>query len=150
MPAEPPGLSSAEAARRLPELGPNSVPQEKRRPLRARALKFWAPVPWMLEAAVALEIALGKIDEAAVIAALLVLNALLAFAQEGRADRALALLRGRLSALARVLRDGRWQVISAGDAHRQIAARGSGGRRRGLCRVDLAPRRASRSWPCSH
>ncbi|HXZ53751.1 MAG TPA: plasma-membrane proton-efflux P-type ATPase [Burkholderiales bacterium] len=112
---EPQGLSSAEAARRLREHGPNSVPQEKRRPLRALALKFWAPVPWMLEAAVVLQLALGKLDEAAVIAALLVLNALLAFAQEGRADRALALLRGRLSAHARVLRDGTWQVIPAGE-----------------------------------
>ncbi|MGE5130163.1 MAG: plasma-membrane proton-efflux P-type ATPase [Sphingomonadaceae bacterium] len=113
--AEPPGLSSAEAARRLRELGPNAVPQEKRRPLRALALKFWAPVPWMLEAAVVLELALGKVDEAAVIAALLVLNALLSFLQEGRADRALALLRGRLSARARVRRDGAWQVIPAGE-----------------------------------
>jgi H+-transporting ATPase len=77
---EPQGLSSAEAAHRLREHGPNTVPQEKRRPLRALALKFWAPVPWMLEAAVVLELALGKLDEAAVIAALLVLNALLAFA----------------------------------------------------------------------
>ena len=114
-PAEPLGLSSAEAERRLQETGPNTVPEEKRHPLRALLFKFWAPVPWMLEAAVALEIALGKIDEAAVIAALLVLNAVLAFAQESRADRALALLRGRLSARARVRRDGRWHVIPAGE-----------------------------------
>jgi len=113
--SEPLGLSDAEAGRRLREFGPNTVPVEKRHPLRALLLKFWAPVPWMLEAAVVLEIALGKIDEAAVITALLVLNAVLAFAQESRADRALALLRGRLSALARVRRDGRWQVIAAGE-----------------------------------
>jgi H+-transporting ATPase len=113
--AAPLGLSSAEAERRLKEAGPNTVPEEKRHPLRALLLKFWAPVPWMLEAAVVLEIALGKIDEAGVIAALLVLNAILAFAQESRADRALALLRGRLSALARVRRDGRWHVIPAGE-----------------------------------
>jgi H+-transporting ATPase len=113
--AEPYGLSSAEAARRLRELGPNAVPQEKRRPLRTLALKFWSPVPWMLEAAVVLQVALGKVDEAAVIAALLVLNALLSFLQEGRADRALALLRGRLSARARVRRDGAWRVIAASE-----------------------------------
>jgi len=113
--AEPPGLTGAEAARRLREVGPNAVPEEKRRPLRALAAKFWAPVPWMLEAAVVLEVALGKRDEAIVIAALLVLNAVLSFAQESRADRALALLRGRLSARARVRRDGRWQEIDARD-----------------------------------
>ena len=112
-PAEPLGLSSSEAERRLQETGPNTVPEDKRHPLRALLLKFWAPVPWMLEAAVVLELALGKAGEAAVIAALLVLNAVLAFAQESRADRALALLRGRLSVRARVRRDGRWQVISA-------------------------------------
>ena len=111
--AEPQGLTGAEAERRLRELGPNTVPEEKRHPLRALLLKFWAPVPWMLEAAVVLELALGKFDEAAVIAALLVLNAVLAFAQESRADRALALLRSRLSARARVRRDGRWQVVEA-------------------------------------
>ncbi|MGA7985791.1 MAG: cation-transporting P-type ATPase, partial [Burkholderiales bacterium] len=90
-PSDPAGLTSAEAAQRLRELGPNTVPEERRHPLRALLLKFWAPVPWMLEAAVVLELALGKLDEAAVIAALLVLNAVLAFAQESRADRALAL-----------------------------------------------------------
>jgi H+-transporting ATPase len=111
--AEAQGLTRVEAERRLRELGPNTVPQERRRPLRALILKFWAPVPWMLEAAVVLELALGKLDEAAVIAALLVLNAVLAFAQESRADRALALLRGRLSSRARVRRDGRWQVVEA-------------------------------------
>jgi H+-transporting ATPase len=111
--AEAQGLTHVEAERRLRELGPNTVSEEKRHPLRALLLKFWAPVPWMLEAAVVLELALGKFDEAAVIAALLVLNAVLAFAQESRADRALALLRRRLSARARVRRDGRWQMIEA-------------------------------------
>ena len=85
--AEAQGLTHVEAERRLRELGPNTVSEEKRHPLRALLLKFWAPVPWMLEAAVVLELALGKFDEAAVIAALLVLNAVLAFAQESRADR---------------------------------------------------------------
>ena len=141
--AEPLGLPSAEAARRLRETGPNTVPEEKRHPLRALLLKFWAPVPWMLEAAVALEIALGKLDEAAVIAALLVLNAVLAFAQESRADRALALLRGRLSVRARVRRDGRWQVIPAqelvpGDCDSPAPGRHRSGRRAHRQRADAA------------
>ena len=37
--------------------------------------KFWAPVPWMLEAAAILELALGKYVEAAIILFLLVFNA---------------------------------------------------------------------------
>ena len=83
--SEPPGLSSAEAERRLKESGPNAVPEEKRHPLRALALKFWAPVPWMLEVTVVLELALGKFPEAAVIGVLLVFNASLSLLQETRA-----------------------------------------------------------------
>jgi len=49
----PAGLSSAEAARRLAEFGPNSVVEERIHPLTQIARHFWAPVPWMLEAAIA-------------------------------------------------------------------------------------------------
>ena len=107
------GLSTEEAQRRLEQYGPNAVPEPKRHPWRVLAAKFWAPVPWMLEATVILQLALGKWDEAVVIAALLVLNALLSFVQEARADRALMLLRQRLSVTARALRDGRWQTLGA-------------------------------------
>jgi high-affinity K+ transport system ATPase subunit B len=69
----------------------------------------------MLEATIALQLALGKADEGLVIAVLLVLNAAISFAQEQRADRALALLKQRLSVSARVLRDGRWQTLPARD-----------------------------------
>jgi H+-transporting ATPase len=107
------GLSGAEASARLRQYGPNSVPEARTHPLRLLLAKFWAPVPWMLEAAVALQLALGKPDEAIVIAMLLVLNALLSFFQEQRANQALALLKQRLSVTTRALRDGRWQAISA-------------------------------------
>jgi len=108
-------LSSGEAARRLSGFGPNAAPEPPSRGWRAFLATFWAPVPWMLEATIALQLALGKGDEAAVIAALLVFNAAISFAQEQRANRALALLRQRLSVSARVLRDGRWQTIAARD-----------------------------------
>jgi hypothetical protein len=44
--------------------------------------KFWAPVPWMLEAAIVFELALGKYVEAAIIALLLVFNAALGLLPE--------------------------------------------------------------------
>ena len=75
--------------------------------------RFWAPIPWMLELAVVLELALGKRIEAGVIFALLVFNVLLSHVQESRANRALELLKVRLRVQARVLRDGNWQLISA-------------------------------------
>jgi len=105
------GLSGAEASARLREYGPNAVAEARTHPWRLFLDKFWAPVPWMLETTIALQLALGKPDEAVVIAVLLVLNALLSFFQEHRANQALALLRQRLAVTARVLRDDRWQTI---------------------------------------
>ncbi len=107
------GLSSAEAQRRLSQYGPNAIADRPVPAWRQLALKFWAPVPWMLEAVIVLQVLLRRGLEALVIAALLAFNAAVAFAQEQRAKDALALLRKRLHVRARVLRDGRWQQIPA-------------------------------------
>jgi len=111
--APPAGLTTAEAEARLRQVGPNRVVQERRHPVLALLGRFWGAVPWMLEATVAIEILLRRRDEAIVIAGLLVFNAILGFAQENQANRALALLRSRLSIEARVLRDGQWRLIAA-------------------------------------
>ncbi|MGY6259060.1 cation-transporting P-type ATPase [Paraburkholderia caledonica] len=71
------GLTGDEARRRLATSGPNSIPDTSGHPLRMALDKFWAPVPWMLEAAIVLQCALGKFVEAGIIAALLVFNAAL-------------------------------------------------------------------------
>ena len=107
------GLSSEEAAQRLVADGPNAVAEDHPHPFRVLLQKFWAPVPWMLEATILLQLVLGKVDEAAIIAILLVFNVVLAFVQEGRANHALALLKQRLTVQARVYRDGHWQLIAA-------------------------------------
>ena len=77
--------------------------------------KFWAPVPWMLEAAIVLELALGKYFEAGIIAGLLVFNAALGLFQESRAQATLAALRSRLALNASVRRDGAWKTIPAAE-----------------------------------
>jgi len=107
------GLSSAEAAQRLAKYGPNAVAEEKRRPLVLFLSKFWAPVPWMLELTILLELVLGRGVEAVVIGFLLLFNAVLSYVQENRAQGALALLRQQLVVQTRVLRDGRWQLVPA-------------------------------------
>lgn len=116
-PAAPPtgGLSSAEACRRLAEAGPNAMPDTSAHPLRRALGKFWAPVPWMLEAAVVLECTLGKFVEASIIAGLLVFNAALGFFQESRAQATLTALKSRLALNASVHRDGAWSIIPAAD-----------------------------------
>jgi H+-transporting ATPase len=114
-PAVPAGLTSVEAARRLAEFGPNAVAEERVHPVVQVARHFWAPVPWVLEAAIALQIAIGEQLEAAMIAALLILNVALGALQENRAGTALALLKQRLALKARVRRDGAWVDVPAAD-----------------------------------
>ena len=91
------------------------MPDTSLHPLRMAVEKFWAPVPWMLEAAVVLELALGKYVEAAIIAVLLVFNAALGLFQESRAQATLAALKSRLALNASVRRDGAWKTIPAGE-----------------------------------
>ena len=109
------GLSSAEAERRLREFGPNAVAEERVHPLERVVRHFWAPVPWMLEATILLQIAIGQRVTALLIALLLLLNVILGTIQEGRADAALVLLRRRLALKSRVKRDGAWIEAFAAD-----------------------------------
>jgi H+-transporting ATPase len=113
MDASPDGLSSEEARGRLEKFGPNEMPDTAMRPWRMALAKFWAPVPWMLEAAIVLQLVLHEYVEAAVIAGLLVFNAALGFFNEGRAQATLAALKSRLALTASVRRDGAWKNIPA-------------------------------------
>jgi H+-transporting ATPase len=97
------------------KFGPNAMPDTGVHPLRMALEKFWAPVPWMLEAAVLLELVLGKYVEAAIIAALLVFNAVLGLFQESRAQATLAALKSRLALNASVRRDGMWKIAPAAE-----------------------------------
>jgi H+-transporting ATPase len=67
----------------------------------------------MLEAAIVMEIVLGKYVEAAIIALLLAFNAALGFFQEGRAQATLAALKSRLALNASVRRDNAWSTVPA-------------------------------------
>jgi H+-transporting ATPase len=107
------GLTSEAASSRLQKDGPNAMPDISAHPLRNALAKFWAPVPWLLEASIVLELVLHKYFEAAVIAGLLVFNAALAYFQEGRAQATLAALKSRLALNASVCRDGKWKTVPA-------------------------------------
>lgn len=107
------GLSTAEAAERLREFGPNVVVEDKAHPLKELFRRFWAPIPWLLEATIILQLFLHERVEAMVIAGLLFLNAGISWLQESRARQALALLRQQLRVSARVRRDGAWINLPA-------------------------------------
>lgn len=109
------GLTGDEARSRLERDGPNAMPDTSAHPLRDALAKFWAPVPWLLEASIVLEVVLHKYFEAAVIGGLLVFNAALAYFQEGRAQATLAALKSRLALNASVRRDGAWKTVPAAE-----------------------------------
>lgn len=109
------GLTSDDARRRLEKCGPNVMPDTALHPFRMAVKKFWAPVPWMLEAAIVLELALHRLIEAGIIAGLLVFNAVLGLLQESRAQATLAALKSRLALNASVRRDGTWKTIPAAE-----------------------------------
>src|ERR1700722_397029 len=109
------GLMSDEAHRRLEKFAPNKLLDTGPHPPRMAMEKFWAPVPWMLEAAAILELVLGKYVEAAIILFLLAFNAALGLFQESRAQATLAALKSRLALTASVLRDGAWKTDPAAE-----------------------------------
>jgi H+-transporting ATPase len=114
-PADPSGLTTAEAQLRLVRYGPNVMPDTTQHPFQRALEKVWAPVPWMLEGAAILELALGKYFESAVIAGLLLFNAVIGLVQEGRAQRTLDALKSRLAMTASVRRNGDWVTLPATD-----------------------------------
>ncbi len=112
----PAGLSSAVAQRRLAEDGPNELPAERPRPALVRFLAHFNNVLiYVLLASAAVTALLEHWIDSAVILAVVVVNAVVGFVQEGRAETAMAAIRAMLAPRATVLRDGRRQGLPAED-----------------------------------
>ena len=109
------GLSTAEAATRLRQHGPNDVPEKRAHPVWAFLEKFWGLSAWMLELMAVLSFVLHKRTDLVIVLALLVVNAVVSALQERSASTALAALRSRLRVTSRVLRDAHWSVAAARD-----------------------------------
>jgi H+-transporting ATPase len=116
-PSEPTatGLTEAEVRSRRERFGPNEIEEETRRPWSRLLGYFNGPIPWMIEAAALLSIAVGDTADFAIILALLLLNAGIAFLEEYQADRTLAALKRQLALRARVKREGCWTTVPARD-----------------------------------
>jgi H+-transporting ATPase len=107
----PSGLTSPQAKELLRSVGANAMPNMVLHPLRRIVRNLWAPVPWMLEAAIVLQLSLQQFNGAAVITGLLLFNAAISFLQEGKAQATLAALKSRLALNASVQRDGLWKIL---------------------------------------
>ena len=101
------GLGAAQAAERLARHGPNTLPAAKRRSALTRfAAQFNSALIYFLLAAALAAWILGHRIDAAVIVAVVLLNALVGFVQEGKAEKALEAMRRLIAPQAAVLRDG--------------------------------------------
>lgn len=109
----PSGLSSAEAAHRLREFGSNQISEIRQSLFERLTARLWAPLPWMLEATILLEILLDHILQAILISVLLLFNAFLGVTQESKARAAVTALTQKLALSANVERDGVWQTVPA-------------------------------------
>ena len=108
------GLSPEEAARRLQEIGRNELGGRDRPRYAAVALRQFAdPLVLLLVVAAAVSFLIGEQIEAAVIAAIVVLNAVLGFVQEAGAERAVMALRQAVELNAVVVRGGRDVTLPA-------------------------------------
>jgi magnesium-transporting ATPase (P-type) len=110
----PRGLTTAEARARLARYGPNALPEAPRRgPLRRLLEQFNNVLIMVLVLAGAVTLALGHLLDAAVIAGVVIINAVIGFIQEGKAERALDAVRGMLPAEAIAWRDGARTTVRA-------------------------------------
>src|SRR5262249_37206204 len=108
------GLDAAEASRRLAKYGPNRLPEGKKQgPLMRFLLQFNNILVYVLLAAGFVKLMIGLWLDAAIILAVVVINALLGFIQEGKAEKALDSIRNMLSAEARAIRGGEARLLPA-------------------------------------
>jgi len=110
------GLAQDEATRRLQTYGPNRLAEAEPPGVLARLLRqFNNMLLIVLMVAAAVTAAMGHLIDSGVIAAVVVLNAVIGFVQEGKAERALQAIRHLLAPHAVVLRDGIQHDIDAAD-----------------------------------
>jgi magnesium-transporting ATPase (P-type) len=114
MDATPDGLTAAEAAKRLEAVGPNRLPQPPRDGVFKRFFKhFHDMLIYILIGAGVITAVLGHWLDTAVILGVVVINAIIGFIQEGKAEQALEGIRKMLSLHAHARRDGAWSQIEA-------------------------------------
>ncbi|MHB8104478.1 MAG: plasma-membrane proton-efflux P-type ATPase [Dehalococcoidales bacterium] len=107
------GLSEAEIQQRLQIFGFNEVAEKRKNPVLVFLLRYWGPMPWLLELAIVLSVVLKHYLEAGIIFALLTINTIIGQIQSRGSQRALEALKKRLAINARVLRDNKWLTKEA-------------------------------------
>jgi Ca2+-transporting ATPase len=110
------GLAGADAAERLVRFGPNELVEHGRKPAwRLFVEQFTNTMIVVLMLAAIVTALIGDLKDTVVILAIVVLNGVIGFVQEHRAEQAMAALRQMTSPTARVVRDGEVVVTPAAE-----------------------------------
>jgi len=115
------GLTTAEAQKRLAIYGPNAVVEKTTPWWKLLLLKFWGPMPILIEIAIILSLVNAIVSEEhdfvsfIVLVLLLFINGFIGFFEERNAGNAVNALKKSLAPKCSVMRDGVWQVIDAKD-----------------------------------
>lgn len=107
------GLTEAAAAVRLHEAGPNSIPVQEATPFALLRRQLRSGLTILLLGAAGISLIIGNLRDAAIIAALVLLNTVVGLSQEYRAARAVGELRRIVQVQARVRRDGAERITAA-------------------------------------
>lgn len=108
------GLSEKEAEKRQKNVGRNRLSEGKKTSLLRLFLEqFNDFMVWVLIVATVISGLLGEYTDAIAIIAIVILNAILGFVQEVRAEKSLAALKKLSAPTAKVLRNGSWQRVDA-------------------------------------
>ncbi len=105
------GLSSHAVAERVHRYGYNEIKIAKKNPIIGFLKKFTGLTSYIIEFSIVIALLLQKAIDAGVMIALLCINAILTSIQEGRAERAVALLQKKIVINAKTLRDSQWTTI---------------------------------------
>jgi H+-transporting ATPase len=107
------GLSDEEVKARQEEHGYNEIIEAKKNPILKFLAYFWGPIPLMIEAAAILSFLIHHYTDLGIILTLLLVNVLVGFWHDHKADNAIELLKQKLAPKARCLRNGKWQTVAA-------------------------------------
>ena len=108
----PSGLNESDVKQRLADVGFNKLPEPKRKNVFLRFLShFHNILIYVLLGASVITASLGHIVDTFVIIAVVIINAIIGFLQEGKAEKAMDAIRHMLALRAAVIRDGKRQTI---------------------------------------
>ncbi len=107
------GLSDSDSVERLQIFGYNEIAEKKKNIFLDFLLRYWGPMPWLLELAMGLSFGLKHYLEGTIIFVLLTVNAVIGHVRSQGSQKAVELLKLKLAVKAKVLRDGKWIIKDA-------------------------------------